>query len=102
MSWVQTDFHGVSYGAMKGGGRGACLLDLHLARAVSGYRVIVLIQRFFFFDADRLSTDRLRWLGEVFPQTFVALPIHLATNRLPYLHQGPGKIERVNNITKVN
>lgn len=55
-------------------------------RAVPGYRVVVLVQRFLLLDADRLRTDRLRWLGEVFLQAFVALAIYLVTNCLPYLH----------------
>jgi hypothetical protein len=89
------------YDATKGGNRGARSLDPHLASAVPRYRVVVLVQRFFLLDADRLCTNGLRWLGEVFPQTFVALTVHLATNRLPHLHQGPSKVERVNDIARV-
>lgn len=65
---------------------GTGLLYPHLVRAVPGYRVVILVQRFLLLDADRLRTDRLRWLGEVFLQAFVALAIYLVTNCLPYLH----------------
>lgn len=42
------------------------LLDPHLARTVPWYTVIVLIQRFFLLDADRLRANRLGWFGEMF------------------------------------
>jgi hypothetical protein len=36
----------------------------------------------------------------VFPQAFVALTVYLAADRLPYLHQGTGKIERVYDVAE--
>ena len=65
---------------------GACLLNRHLARTIPWYGVVVLVQRLFFLDTDWLCADWLRWLGEMFFQAFVALAIHLVSNRLPHLH----------------
>lgn len=79
---------------------GARLLDLHLARTVPRYRVVVLVQGLFLLDTNGLRADRLGRLREVFLQAFVALTVYLVANRLPYLHQGTGKIERVYNIAK--
>ena len=95
------DLRGFSCNTTRRESRGGCLLDPHLARAVPRHRVVVLVQRFFLLDTDRLRRGRLRGLGEVFPHTFVTLTVHLATNCLSYLHQGPSKIERVNDIAKV-
>lgn len=86
--------------SMRGTADGARLLNLHLARTVPQHRVIVLVQRFFLLDTDGLRADGLGRFGEVFPETFVALAIYLVANRLPYLHQGAGKIERVDKVTR--
>ena len=40
-------------------------MDPHLARTVPQHRVVVLVQRFFLLDADRLRADGLGRLGEV-------------------------------------
>ena len=71
---------------------GARLVDPRLARAVPWHGVVVLVQRFFLLDTDRLRADGLWWLGKVFLEAFVALTVHLITDRLPYLHQGAGKV----------
>jgi hypothetical protein len=76
------------------------LLDLHLTRTVPRRRVIVLVQRFFLLNTNGLCADGLWRFGEVFSQSFLALTVHLATDRLPYLHQGAGKVERVYNVAK--
>ena len=75
---------------------GVRLLDPHLTRTVPWHgivvRVLVLVQRFFLLDTDRLRADRLWWLRKVFPEAFVALTVYLVTDGLPHLHQGTGKI----------
>jgi len=76
------------------------LLDPHVARTVPRYRVVVLVQGFFLLDTGRLRADGLGRLGEVFLQAFVTLAVYLVANRLPYLHQGTGKVERVYNVAK--
>jgi hypothetical protein len=63
---------------------------------------MVLVQGFFFLYTDGLRADRLGRFGEVFLQAFLALTVYLATDRLPYLHQGTGEIERVYNVAKGN
>lgn len=88
----------VSVPTRRKGRTEACLLDLHLPCAVPRYRIEVLVQRLFLFNADRLRTDGLRWFREVFPQTFMALAVYLPTNCLSYLHQGPSEIQGVDEI----
>lgn len=86
-AWLQSRF-----GRRRVAG-GARLVNPHLARSVPRDRVVVLVQGFFLFDMDGLRSNGLWWLGEVFPQTFVALAVYLIADRLPHLHQGSGKVE---------
>ena len=79
---------------------GVRLVNPHLTRSVPRDRVVVLVQRFFLLDTDGLRPNGLWRLGEVFLQAFVALTIHLVADRLPHLHQGTGKTERIYGVTK--
>ena len=79
---------------------GGRLVNPRLARPVPRDRVIVLVQRFFLLDTDRLRPHRLWWLREVFLQAFVTLTVHLVADRLPYLHQGTSKVERIHDVTE--
>ena len=74
------------------------LVNPHLARSVPRDRVVVLVQRFFLLNTNRLCPDRLWWLGEVFLQSFVALTVYLVADGLPYVHQGTGKVERIYDV----
>jgi len=81
--WSRFDERGVD---------GARLVDPRFARAAPQHGVVVLVQRFFLLDTDRLRGDGLWWLGKVFLEAFVALAVYLVTDRLPYLHQGASKV----------
>lgn len=89
--------HGFSRG---GAADGSPLVDHGLARSVPRDRVVVLVQRFLLLDTNRLRSNGLRWLGEVFLQAFLTLTIYFVTDRLPYLHQRPSKVERIYDIAE--
>jgi len=91
--------HGSGQELMRGAADGGLLVNPRLARPVPRDRVIVLVQRFFLLDTDRLRPHRL-WLGKVFFQAFMALAVHLVADRLPYLHQGTGKIKRIHDVAE--
>lgn len=77
-----------------------CLVNPHLACSIPRDRVIVLVQRFFLLDTDRLRPDRLWRLGEVFLQPFMALTVYFIADGFPYLHQGTSKVERIHDVAE--